>query len=67
MWMPPVALIIIFGSHVSKHYKTMLAIFISALNNGVPSNLLEELLSNKMELGQNVLFYGHSVTYFFYK
>ena len=67
MWMPPVALIIIFGSHVSKHYKTMLAIFISALNNGVPSNLLKELLSNKMELGQNVLFYGHSVTYFFYK
>ena len=65
--MPPVALIIIFDSHVSKHYKTMLGIFISALDNGVPSNLLEELLSNIMELGQNLHFYGLSVTYFFYK
>ena len=63
--MPPVALIIIFDSHVSKYYKTMLGIFISALDNGVPSNLLEELLSNKMELGQNVHFYGLSVTYIF--
>ena len=45
----------------------MLGIFISALDNGVPSNLLEELLSNIMELGQNVHFYGLSVTYFFYK
>ena len=65
--MPPVALIIIFDSHVSKHYKTMLGISISALDNGVPSNLLEELLSNIMELSQNVHFYGLSVTYFFYK
>ena len=45
----------------------MLGIFISALDNGVPSNLLEELLSNIMELSQNVHFYGLSVTYFFYK
>ena len=64
MSMPPVAMITIFGSCASKHYKTMLVIFILAFVTGVPSNLLEELLSNTMELGQNGNFYRLSVTYF---